>query len=64
MTNDAAPRNEKVRAISVRFSEQDAVRVDAHTDRLRRKNPAIMVSRTDALRDLLRRGLDDAERSR
>jgi hypothetical protein len=51
-------------ALSVRFTDQEAARVDAHVERLKAKTPRITISRTDALRELLLRGLDDAERAR
>jgi hypothetical protein len=64
MANTSAPRNEKTCALSVRFTEQDAIRVDKHLVRMREKTPRLQVSRTDAIRELLLRGLDDAERAR
>lgn len=58
------PRNVRTRSFTLRLADPDAPRVDAHLERMRAKNPRLQVSPADALRDLVLRGLDDAERTR
>ncbi len=62
--SNASARNVRIMSISVRFTEQDAVRIDSHVDRMHKKNPHLQLTRTDAIRDLLGRALADAERDR
>ncbi len=54
----------RVRALTVRVSGDECDRVEKHIERLRSKTPRLQISVTDAIRDLILRGLDDAERAR
>lgn len=56
MSNAQAPRNVKAMALSVRFTEQDLTEAEVHIERLKKMNPRMQFTRTDAIIDLFRLG--------
>ncbi|HZV03163.1 MAG TPA: hypothetical protein VFF73_41045 [Planctomycetota bacterium] len=47
--------------IGARFAPDMIERLAAHTDRMKKQNPALTISQSDALRDLVLRGLEAVE---
>ncbi len=50
--------------IQLRFDATMLGDIEAHAEKMRRATPAIQISRSDAVRDLVLRGLKDAGRAR
>jgi hypothetical protein len=48
------------RNLNVLFPKALLIQIDEHVERLRKKSPYSTVTRSDALRDLVMRGLADA----
>jgi hypothetical protein len=64
MSNATQPRNLRAASCTIRFNEEVLARIDAHTVRMRQKNPHLQISRTDAINDLVGRALFEVERAR
>jgi len=66
MKEDDVQRTKKTgeseRVLGVRCSSEIVSRIEAHTKRLQGEHPAFTISQSDALRDLVRLGLDAAEK--
>jgi hypothetical protein len=48
----------------LRFEPTTVGDIDAHLERMRKKTPALQITRADAVRDLVLRGLSDSMRAR
>jgi hypothetical protein len=62
MSSDTARRFSDT--LQIRFEPDMLGDVDAHLTRMREKTPSLQISRSDAVRDLVLRGLKDAGRAR
>lgn len=54
-------KTKAAQAVAFRLSEQMLARIDTHVRRMEAHNPGLTISRTDAVRVLLLKGLDAVE---
>lgn len=59
-----SPTKSQAQNVNVIFPFDLISRVDEHAERMKKKTPALQITRSDAVRDLVMKALGDVERPR